>query len=192
MQRLAVCRHLHGLRPGLLGRARQMRCHRPHLNNQQGDLDAAAGRHRVRQCRRRRFSRRRGALPWCGRCPTWIPTSKRSTPTARDFLLAPQLRRGDPSANAVRRQRYSLADHAELVGAPTLRLPGQLPRERLRRTGWAPGCFQKVTRDFWPAPTLVARHRRLDRTGRTTTSNSGSRCDRVRLGPPGGENTINP
>ena len=53
---------------------------------------------------------------------------------------------------------YSLADHAELIGAPNPYVyPDNLPRVNARGgPGGAPGCWQKVTRDFWPAPTLVA------------------------------------
>jgi phospholipid/cholesterol/gamma-HCH transport system substrate-binding protein len=53
---------------------------------------------------------------------------------------------------------YSLADHAELVGAPNPYIyPDNLPRVNARGgPGGAPGCWQKVTRDFWPAPTLIA------------------------------------
>jgi phospholipid/cholesterol/gamma-HCH transport system substrate-binding protein len=53
---------------------------------------------------------------------------------------------------------YSLADRAELIGAPNPYIyPDNLPRVNARGgPGGAPGCWQKVTRDFWPAPTLVA------------------------------------
>ena len=53
---------------------------------------------------------------------------------------------------------YSLADHAELIGAPNPYVyPDNLPRVNARGgPGGAPGCWQKVTRDFWPAPTLIA------------------------------------
>ncbi len=44
------------------------------------------------------------------------------------------------------------------VGAPNPYVyPDNLPRVNARGgPGGAPGCWQKVTRDFWPAPTLVA------------------------------------
>lgn len=53
---------------------------------------------------------------------------------------------------------YSLADHAELVGAPNPYVyPDNLPRVNARGgPGGAPGCWQKVTREFWPAPALIA------------------------------------
>ena len=52
---------------------------------------------------------------------------------------------------------YSLADRASLIGAPNPYVyPDNLPRVNGRGgPGGAPGCWQDVTRDFWPAPTLV-------------------------------------
>ncbi len=52
---------------------------------------------------------------------------------------------------------YSLKDHAQLVGAPNPYVyPDNLPRINGRGgPGGAPGCWQKITRDFWPAPALV-------------------------------------
>ena len=51
----------------------------------------------------------------------------------------------------------SLASHTALVGAPNPYVyPDNLPRINGRGgPGGAPGCWQKVTRDFWPAPALV-------------------------------------
>jgi phospholipid/cholesterol/gamma-HCH transport system substrate-binding protein len=88
---------------------------------------------------------------------------------------------------------YSLADHAELIGAPNPYVyPDNLPRVNARGgPGGAPGCWQKVTRDFWPAPTLVA-----------DTGASIAPYNHFELGQPllteyvwgrqVGENTINP
>ena len=88
---------------------------------------------------------------------------------------------------------YSLADHAELIGAPNPYVyPDNLPRVNARGgPGGAPGCWQKVTRDFWPAPTLV-----------TDTGASIAPYNHFELGQPllneyvwgrqVGENTINP
>ncbi len=88
---------------------------------------------------------------------------------------------------------YSLADHAELIGAPNPYVyPDNLPRVNARGgPGGAPGCWQKVTRDFWPAPTLV-----------TDTGVSLAPYNHFELGQPllneyvwgrqVGENTINP
>lgn len=88
---------------------------------------------------------------------------------------------------------YSLADHAKLIGAPNPYIyPDNLPRVNARGgPGGAPGCWQKVTRDFWPAPTLVA-----------DTGSTIAPYNHFELGQPilneyvwgrqVGENTINP
>ncbi|MBU3749674.1 MAG: MCE family protein [Mycobacterium sp.] len=88
---------------------------------------------------------------------------------------------------------YSLADHAKLIGAPNPYIyPDNLPRVNARGgPGGAPGCWQKVTRDFWPAPTLVV-----------DTGASIAPYNHFELGQPllteyvwgrqFGENTINP
>ncbi len=88
---------------------------------------------------------------------------------------------------------YSLADHAKLIGAPNPYIyPDNLPRVNARGgPGGAPGCWQKVTRDFWPAPTLVV-----------DTGASIAPYNHFELGQPilneyvwgrqVGENTINP
>lgn len=53
---------------------------------------------------------------------------------------------------------YSLDTNAEILGAPNAYVyPENLPRVNARGgPGGAPGCWQPITRDFWPAPTLVA------------------------------------
>ena len=53
---------------------------------------------------------------------------------------------------------YGLATDTELVGpANTYIYPENLPRYNARGgPGGAPGCWQKITHDFWPAPYLVA------------------------------------
>ena len=88
---------------------------------------------------------------------------------------------------------YSLADHAELIGAPNPYIyPDNLPRVNARGgPGGAPGCWQKVTRDFWPAPTLVAD------TGATIAPYNHFELGQPILneyvwGRQVGENTINP
>jgi phospholipid/cholesterol/gamma-HCH transport system substrate-binding protein len=65
---------------------------------------------------------------------------------------------GPPAREAFGGNGYSLADHALLLGAPNPYIyPDNLPRVNARGgPGGAPGCWQKVTRDFWPAPTMVA------------------------------------
>lgn len=52
---------------------------------------------------------------------------------------------------------YSLRQHAKITGPPNPYVyPDNLPRVNARGgPGGAPGCWQPVTRDFWPAPALV-------------------------------------
>ncbi len=52
---------------------------------------------------------------------------------------------------------YSLDSVAELLGAPNPYVyPENLPRINARGgPAGAPGCWQPITKDFWPAPTLV-------------------------------------
>lgn len=88
---------------------------------------------------------------------------------------------------------YSLATRTSLVGAPNPYIyPDNLPRVNARGgPGGAPGCWQPITRDFWPAPTLVA-----------DTGASLAPYNHLELGQPllteyvwgrqVGENTINP
>lgn len=53
---------------------------------------------------------------------------------------------------------YSLSTRTSLVAAPNPYLyPDNLPRINARGgPGGSPGCWQRVDRNFWPAPTLVA------------------------------------
>jgi phospholipid/cholesterol/gamma-HCH transport system substrate-binding protein len=63
-----------------------------------------------------------------------------------------------PAANeAFGGNGYSLATNTVLLGAPNPYLyPENLPRLNARGgPGGAPGCWQKITKDFWPAPYLV-------------------------------------
>ena len=88
---------------------------------------------------------------------------------------------------------YSLATMTELLGAPNPYVyPDNLPRVNARGgPGGAPGCWQTVTKEFWPAPTLVA-----------DTGASLAPYNHFELGQPilneyvwgrqVGENTINP
>ena len=52
---------------------------------------------------------------------------------------------------------YSLATMTELLGAPNPYVyPDNLPRVNARGgPGGAPGCWQQIDRNFWPAPYLV-------------------------------------
>ena len=88
---------------------------------------------------------------------------------------------------------YSLNDRAELIGAPNPYVyPDNLPRVNARGgPGGAPGCWQKITRDFWPAPALVAD------TGATIAPYNHFELGQPILnefvwGRQVGENTINP
>lgn len=88
---------------------------------------------------------------------------------------------------------YSLDTNAEVLGAPNAYVfPENLPRINARGgPGGAPGCWQPITRDFWPAPTLV-----------TDTGASIAPYNHFELGQPFlmeyvwgrqiGEHTINP
>lgn len=88
---------------------------------------------------------------------------------------------------------YSLATNSMLIGAPNPYVyPENLPRVNARGgPGGAPGCWQPITRDFWPAPYLVA-----------DTGASLAPYNHFELGQPllsehvwgrqVGENTINP
>lgn len=88
---------------------------------------------------------------------------------------------------------YSLATNTLVLGAPNPYVyPENLPRVNARGgPGGAPGCWQPITRDFWPAPYLVA-----------DTGASLAPYNHFELGQPllsehvwgrqVGENTINP
>lgn len=164
------------------------------LNNQQGDLDATLlGAIGFGNTGADVFER---GAPYLVRAMSdLIPTSKTlNTYSPEIFCLLRNYAEVIPSANATfGGNGYSLADHAELVGAPNPYVyPDNLPRVNARGgPGGAPGCFQKVTRDFWPAPTLVA-----------DTGASIAPYNHFELGQPllteyvwgrqVGENTINP
>lgn len=88
---------------------------------------------------------------------------------------------------------YSLRVHTQIVGGTNPYVfPDNLPRVNARGgPGGAPGCWQKVTRDLWPAPALV-----------TDTGASIAANNHFRIGSPWaneyvwgrqiGENTVNP
>ena len=88
---------------------------------------------------------------------------------------------------------YSLSTHSSLIGAPNPYVyPDNLPRINARGgPGGSPGCWQRVDRNFWPAPTLVA-----------DTGASLAPYNHIEFGQPFasefiwgrqiGENTINP
>ena len=88
---------------------------------------------------------------------------------------------------------YSIRVHTQLVGGTNPYVyPDNLPRVNARGgPGGAPGCWQKITRDLWPAPALV-----------TDTGASIAAYDHFRIGSPWaneyvwgrqiGEYTVNP
>ena len=164
------------------------------LNNQQGDLDATLlGAIGFGNAGAEVFER---GAPYLVRAMSdLIPTSKLLNTYSPE--LACMLRKYAellPAAlDGFGGNGYSLADHAQLIGAPNPYVfPDNLPRVNARGgPGGAPGCWQKVTRDFWPAPTLIA-----------DTGASIAPYNHFELGQPllteyvwgrqVGENTINP
>lgn len=164
------------------------------LNNQRGDLDAAllaaAG-----------FGNtgadvfERGAPYFVRLMSDLVPTSQLlNTYSPELFCMVRNYAEVLPLAlSSFGGNGYSLADRASLVGAPNPYVyPDNLPRVNARGgPGGAPGCWQKIDRNFWPAPTLV-----------TDTGVSIAPYNHFELGQPilnefvwgrqVGENTINP
>ena len=129
------------------------------LNNQQGDLDATLlGAIGFGNTGADVFER--GAPYLVRSMSDLIPTSRLlNTYSPELYCMVRKYAELLPGALAgFGGNGYSLADHAELIGAPNPYVyPDNLPRVNARGgPGGAPGCWQKVTRDFWPAPTLVA------------------------------------
>jgi phospholipid/cholesterol/gamma-HCH transport system substrate-binding protein len=164
------------------------------LNDQRGDLDAAllaaAG-----------FGNtgadifERGAPYLIRTLSDLVPTSRLLNTYSPELLcMIPNYAELLPAAlDGFGGNGYSLADHAKLIGAPNPYIyPDNLPRVNARGgPGGAPGCWQKVTRDFWPAPTLVAD------TGATIAPYNHFELGQPILteyvwGRQVGENTINP
>ena len=164
------------------------------LNGQQGDLDATLlGAIGFGNTGADVFER--GAPYLVRLLSDLVPTSKLlNTYSPEMFCMVRKYAELLPAAlDGFGGNGYSLADHAELIGAPNPYVyPDNLPRVNARGgPGGAPGCWQKVTRDFWPAPTLVA-----------DTGASIAPYNHFELGQPllteyvwgrqVGENTINP
>ena len=164
------------------------------LNDQRGDLDAAllaaAGFGNTGADVMERFS------PYLVRALSdLVPTSQLlNTYSPQLFCMIRNYAEVLPTAlDGFGGNGYSLADRAKLIGAPNPYIyPDNLPRVNARGgPGGAPGCWQKVTKDFWPAPTLVA-----------DTGASIAPYNHFELGQPilneyvwgrqVGENTINP
>ena len=128
------------------------------LNNQRGDLDAAllsaAG---FGNTGADVFER---GMPYFVRgMSDLVPTSKLlNTYSPELFCMIRNYAEVLPLAlSSFGGNGYSLADRAALVGAPNPYVyPDNLPRVNARGgPGGAPGCWQKVDKNFWPAPTLV-------------------------------------
>ena len=128
------------------------------LNNQRGDLDAtllaAAG-----------FGNtgadvfERGAPYFVRLMSDLVPTSKLlDTYSPELYCMVKKYADVLPAAlDGFGGNGYSLRDHAQLVGAPNPYVyPDNLPRINGRGgPGGAPGCWQDVNKNFWPAPHLV-------------------------------------
>jgi phospholipid/cholesterol/gamma-HCH transport system substrate-binding protein len=164
------------------------------LNSQQGDLDAVLLAS-IGFAGTAADSVQRGAPYLIRAAADLIPTSTLLNTYSPEFYcgirnVAELL----PAANAsFGGNGYSLATNTLILGAPNPYIyPENLPRLNARGgPGGAPGCWQKITRDFWPAPYLVA-----------DTGASIAPYNHFELGQPlltehvwgraVGENTINP
>lgn len=129
------------------------------LNSQRGDLDAAllaaAG-----------FGNTAGDVfergePYFVRGQQDLLTTARTLDTYSPaiFCIIRNHALADPAAAAAAGGNgYSIDFHIMLTGAPNPYIyPDNLPRVNAKGgPGGAPGCWQNITRDFWPAPYLVA------------------------------------
>jgi len=127
------------------------------LNQQQGDLDAAL-------LAATGFGNT-GADVFEAGAPYFIAGQRDLVPTSRLLdTYSPELfcmirnyatSKAKESAGG---NGYSIDFHIGLTGAPNPYVyPDNLPRVNARGgPGGAPGCWQEITKDFWPAPFLVA------------------------------------
>ena len=127
------------------------------LNKQQGDLDAAL-------LAATGFGNT-GADVFEAGAPYFIAGQRDLVPTSRLLdAYSPELpcmirnyatSKAKDSAGG---NGYSIDFHIGLTGAPNPYIyPDNLPRVNARGgPGGAPGCWQEITHDFWPAPYLVA------------------------------------
>ena len=127
------------------------------LNKQQGDLDAAL-------LAATGFGNT-GADVFEAGAPYFIAGQRDLVPTSRLLdTYSPELpcmirnyatSKAKDSAGG---NGYSIDFHIGLTGAPNPYIyPDNLPRVNARGgPGGAPGCWQEITKDFWPAPYLVA------------------------------------
>ena len=129
------------------------------LNEQQKDLDAAllaaigftrTGADVVGASRRPLTQNLVQLVPTTELLDTYSPELFCSIRNAAE--VEPTVAAAEGSGNG-----YSLRAHTALVGGTSPYVyPDNLPRVNARGgPGGAPGCWQKVTRDLWPAPSLV-------------------------------------
>ena len=123
------------------------------LNDHRGELDAALLAGTAAE------TIERGAPYLIRGAADFVPTSQLFDTYSPEFFCG--LRNAAelvPAANAAfGGNGYSLSTNTLLLGAPNPYIyPENLPRVNARGgPGGAPGCWQKITRDFWPAPYLV-------------------------------------
>jgi phospholipid/cholesterol/gamma-HCH transport system substrate-binding protein len=128
------------------------------LNSQRGDLDAALLAS-IGFAGTAADSLERGAPYLIRAAADLVPTSQLFNNYSPEFHCALRnLAELVPAANAAfGGNGYSLSTNTLLLGAPNPYIyPENLPRVNARGgPGGAPGCWQSITRDFWPAPYLV-------------------------------------
>jgi len=129
------------------------------LTGQQGDLDAALLAS-IGFAGTAADSVQRGAPYLIRAAADLIPTSTLfNTYSPEFYCVLRNVAELVPAAKAAfGGNGYSLATNTLLLAAPNPYLyPENLPRVNARGgPGGAPGCWQKITKDFWPAPYLVA------------------------------------
>jgi len=127
------------------------------LNKQQGDLDAAL-------LAATGFGNT-GADVFEAGAPYFIAGQRDLVPTSRlldtyspELLCMIRNYATSKAKDSAGGNGYSIDFHIGLTGAPNPYIyPDNLPRVNARGgPGGAPGCWQEITHDFWPAPYLVA------------------------------------
>ena len=127
------------------------------LNKQQGDLDAAL-------LAATGFGNT-GADVFEAGAPYFIAGQRDLVPTSRlldtyspELLCMIRNYATSKAKDSAGGNGYSIDFHIGLTGAPNPYIyPDNLPRVNAKGgPGGAPGCWQEITKDFWPAPFLVA------------------------------------
>ena len=87
-----------------------------------------------------------------------IPTAKLLDTYSPEFLCTIRNYATSNAKDSAGGNGYSIDFHIGLTGAPNpYAYPDNLPRVNAKGgPGGAPGCWQPITHDFWPAPFLVA------------------------------------